>query len=102
MSLWFLLALMTAAAVFAVLWPLGRRPQQAGGGSEAVVYKDQLVEIERDRLSGLIGLSEAEAARVEIGRRLIAATDAENKATVAPSIVLHRAISVIALAGLPL
>jgi cytochrome c-type biogenesis protein CcmH len=30
MSLWFLLALMTAGAVFAVLWPLGRgaRPQR--------------------------------------------------------------------------
>ena len=48
MTLWFVFALMTAAAVFAVLWPLGRgrRPQREG--SEATVYKDQLAELDRD------------------------------------------------------
>jgi len=32
MTLWFVFALMTAAAIFAVLWPLGRlgQPQQDG------------------------------------------------------------------------
>jgi cytochrome c-type biogenesis protein CcmH len=102
MSLWFVLALMTAAAVFAVLWPLGRRAQSDTGGSEAVVYKDQLAEVERDRTTGLIGLSEAAAARVEIGRRLIAATDAESEMPALSNLTLRRAISVLALAGLPL
>ena len=33
MTLWFVLALMTAAAIFAVLWPLSRRaPLAAGSG----------------------------------------------------------------------
>jgi len=27
MTLWFILGLMTAAAIFAVLWPLGRKSQ---------------------------------------------------------------------------
>src|SRR5882724_6510004 len=65
MTLWFVFALMTAAAIFTVLWPLSRggRPQQEG--SEAAVYKDQLREIDRDVAAGLIGASEAEAARVE-------------------------------------
>ena len=39
MTLWFIFALMTAAAIFAVLWPLGR-PRAAPGGSDLVVYKD--------------------------------------------------------------
>jgi cytochrome c-type biogenesis protein CcmH len=75
MTLWLILALMTAAAIFAVLWPLGRRAG-ATGGSDIAVYKDQLAEIDRDRAAGLIGDAEADAARVEVSRRLIAAADA--------------------------
>ena len=72
MTLWFVFALMTAAAIFAVLWPLGRGGQPRNDASEATVYRDQLVEIDRDLSAGLIGPSEAEAARVEISRRLLA------------------------------
>lgn len=75
MTLWLVFALMTAAAIFAVLWPLGRR-SAAPGGSDIAVYRDQLDEIARDRASGLIGEAEAEAAKVEVSRRLIAAADA--------------------------
>ena len=74
MTLWFMLALMTAAAIFAVLWPLGRRTPVTSG-SDVEVYRDQLTELDRDRANGLIGEREAEAARVEISRRLIAAAD---------------------------
>jgi cytochrome c-type biogenesis protein CcmH len=75
MTLWLVFALMTAAAIFAVLWPLSRR-SAAPGGSDIAVYRDQLDEIARDRASGLIGEAEAEAAKVEVSRRLIAAADA--------------------------
>jgi cytochrome c-type biogenesis protein CcmH len=75
MTLWFLFALMTAAAMFAVLWPLGRK-REGRGGSDVAVYRDQIDEIARDRAAGLIGEAEAEAARVEVSRRLIAAADA--------------------------
>ncbi|WP_083860041.1 c-type cytochrome biogenesis protein CcmI, partial [Bradyrhizobium diazoefficiens] len=64
MTLWFVFALMTVAAIFAVLWPLGRSARAQNQGSEVVVYKDQLTEIERDLASGLIAAPEAEAARV--------------------------------------
>ena len=77
MTLWFLFALMTAAAIFAVLWPLSRAGRPHSEGSEAAVYKDQIAEIDRDLATGLIGYSEAEAARVEISRRLLAAVDRE-------------------------
>ena len=80
MTLWFVFALMTALAVFAVLWPLGRGTRVQREGNETTVYKDQLAEIDRDVSAGLIGPSEAEAARVEISRRLLAAADTERVA----------------------
>lgn len=76
MMLWIIFAAMTVAAVLAVLWPLGRKPARGRSGSDLVVYKDQLEEVDRDRAAGLIGEAEAEAARVEVSRRLLAAADA--------------------------
>src|SRR5665213_1029267 len=58
MTLWFAFALMTAAAIFAVLWPLGRRAGKPGG-SDLAVYRDQLDEIARDRADGRLGLADA-------------------------------------------
>jgi cytochrome c-type biogenesis protein CcmH len=102
MTLWFVFALMTAAAIFAVLWPLsrGRRPQN--DASEAAVYKDQLTEIDRDVAAGLIGSSEAEAARVEISRRLLAAVDSQRAPPSASNTRLRRSAAVIGLVGLPI
>jgi cytochrome c-type biogenesis protein CcmH len=102
MTLWFVFALMTAAAIFAVLWPLGRHGQPQQDGSEAVVYKDQLTEIDRDVAAGLIGASEADAARVEISRRLLAASDDQRNLPAPPDARLRRVAAVIALLGLPL
>ena len=80
MSLFLILALMTAAAIFAVLWPLSRRAGEAAPEAHDVaVYRDQLDEIERDRKDGRIAESEAEAARLEISRRLLAAADSAPK-----------------------
>lgn len=102
MTLWFVFALMTAAAVFAVLWPLGRGKRAEREGSEALVYKDQLAEIQRDATAGLIGPNEADAARVEISRRLLAASDVETSVSPTSNIAFRRAVAVIALVGLPL
>jgi cytochrome c-type biogenesis protein CcmH len=102
MTLWFVFALMTAAAIFAVLWPLGRRTGLRQDANETVVYKDQLAEIDRDVAAGLIGASEAGAARVEISRRLLAAADSQRDPPVASNTSLRRAAAIVALAGLPL
>src|SRR6188768_1632752 len=102
MTLWFVFALMTVAAIFAVLWPLGRGSSASAGGSEAVVYRDQLAEIDRDVSAGLIGVPEAEAARVEISRRLLAATESEPEVPARSNIGLRRASAIVALVGLPL
>src|SRR4029450_6456487 len=100
MTLWFVFALMTVAAIFAVLWPLSRSSSAQAGGSEAVVYRDQLPEIVRAVPAGLMGVSEAEAARVEIGRRLLAAADGERDLPARPSLGLRRASASVALVRL--
>jgi cytochrome c-type biogenesis protein CcmH len=104
MTLWLILALMTAAAVFAVLWPLGRRAT-ASGGDELVVYRDQMAEIGRDLEAGRIGTAEAEAARIEVLRRILAADAAQAESRPARTgvpLALRRAVAVAALMLLPL
>ena len=83
MILWMIFGLMTAAAIAAVLFPFVRRQAEEFSGNDIAVYRDQLGELDRDRAAGLIGKSEAEAARVEISRRLLAAADAAESATAA-------------------
>jgi cytochrome c-type biogenesis protein CcmH len=102
MTLWFVFALMTAAAIFAVLWPLGRGTRPPNDASEAAVYQDQLTEIDRDVGAGLIGSSEAEAARVEISRRLLAAVDNQRDPPVVSNTRLRRSAAIVALVGLPI
>ena len=69
------------AAVLAVCWPLARRQQAVRSGTDVAVYRDQLGEIDRDEAASLIGGVEAEAARVEVSRRLIAAVETAKAAT---------------------
>jgi cytochrome c-type biogenesis protein CcmH len=77
MMLWFTLALMTGAAMAAIAWPLTRQTRTQRSGSDLAVYRDQLEEVRRDHAAGRIGDSEADAAQVEVSRRLLAAADAE-------------------------
>ena len=73
MLLWLIIALLTAAAIMAVLVPLGRPPAVAEQTGHAKrVYRDQLNEIERDRADGRLNADEAESARAEVARRLLA------------------------------
>ncbi len=77
-ALWIAGALMTAAALAAVLTPLLRRswaPPPAREEFDLNVYKDQLAEIDRDLERRLLDGAEAEAARVEIQRRMLTVTD---------------------------
>ena len=101
MTLWFVMALMTAAAIFAVLWPLSRRAPLSGG-SDVAVYRDQLDEIGRDHTAGQIGDREAEAARVEVSRRLLAAADVSASAPQESAGWRRRAVALVALFVLPL
>ena len=105
MTLWLILTLMTVVAIAAVIWPLLRHGVATRSGSDVVVYRDQLDEVGRDLASGLIGKTEAEAARVEISRRLIAAADAAQKTptpAAAPTAWRRWAVAAITLMLVPL
>ncbi|MBP0578284.1 c-type cytochrome biogenesis protein CcmI [Labrys sp. LIt4] len=78
MLLWIALAAMTGLAALALLWPLAQRGSAATPqASDVAIYKDQLAEIDRDLERGLIARSEAQAARIEVSRRLIEADEGE-------------------------
>src|SRR5262245_37286668 len=101
MTLWLVLALMTGAAMIAIVWPLIRKDREVRSGSDLAVYRDQLDEIKRDHAAGRIGDSEAEAAQVEVSRRLIAAADAraaEQPVVSAGARPGRRAVALVALA----
>jgi cytochrome c-type biogenesis protein CcmH len=98
MTLWLILALMTGAAVFAVIWPLAQNGRVIRSGSDIEVYRDQLEELDRDLAAGSIGKAEGEAARVEISRRLLAAADSADAAPATSRTTWHR--RAVAVAGI--
>ena len=93
MLLWVIFALMTSVVLIAVLAPLSRpatRADDAGAGA-LEVYRDQLAEVEAERAGGLVETAEADAARVEISRRLLAsAATPEGTAGAAARMPQHR------------
>lgn len=74
MALWLAFAVIAALTVAALLRPLLRGDEAALDPQEAdlAVYRDQLSEIDAEREQGLMGAAEAEAARAELARRMIA------------------------------
>ena len=77
--LWFALAVMTGFAILVALWPLAfRRARPPDAASEVGFYRAQLAEIDRDVERGQLPRPEAEAARAEAARRLIAASASES------------------------
>lgn len=106
MVLWVVLALLTGAAVVAVLWPLsGSRAAEPDVAGDVAFYKDQIAEIARDEERGLIGRNEAEAARIEAGRRLLKASARQARpsdVTSEPALRRRRAASALALSVVPI
>ena len=104
MLLWAIFAVLTAVVLYALLRPLagGNGGEGSRAAFNATVYRDQLGEVQSDRERGLIGEGDAEAARIEIARRLLA-TDAETPAkqgSATPSPL--RALAIALAFGLPL
>ncbi len=83
MLIWIIVALITLAALAFLIGPLVRANADVPGREHDIaVYRDQLKELESDLERGLITAEEAESARAEISRRLLAAAEAgEGKGT---------------------
>ncbi|MEM8648252.1 MAG: c-type cytochrome biogenesis protein CcmI, partial [Pseudomonadota bacterium] len=81
MIFWSVVAGATIVVIFLVLLPLVRGSSEASGEHtpELDIYKDQLAEVEQDIARGVLSDAEAQAAKTEIARRLLAAADAQEK-----------------------
>ena len=104
MLLWAIFAVLTAVVLYALLRPLagGSGGEGSRAAFNATVFRDQLGEVQSDRERGLIGERDAEAARIEIARRLLAA-DAELPAEQgSPTHSPLRAVTVGLAVALPL
>ena len=105
MLLWVILACLTAIVLLVLLRPLASAGPKglAPEAFDAAVYRDQLDEIESDRARGLIGEPEAEAARIEISRRLLAAGSKERTPALAKTGGMRARVAMIGVGtALPL
>ncbi len=74
MTFWILATVLTLIALLSIGYPLFLRKRSSidAAGYDKSVYREQLEEVDRDLERGQIGASEAELAKAEIARRLIA------------------------------
>jgi cytochrome c-type biogenesis protein CcmH len=79
MLLWGLFAALTALSAFVVARPFLVRKAAEPAAVASAIYRAQLAEIRREAEAGQIGPTEAEDARREIARRLLAADAAEQR-----------------------
>ena len=107
MTLWLIFTLMIAvASAIAVLLVLQRGASAANGISGLGAYKAELGEIERKKTLGLMDERDADAARADIEKRILAAALSEAPTSPLPvkwqylTAVLIGAIAVISSAGL--
>ena len=100
---WAVFAALTALAALVVLVPMaraGRHDAADAGAPAAAIYADQLAELDRDVARGILPVREADAARAEIGRRLIRAAQPAAPAS-PPRRWRETAAAVLAIVGLP-
>ena len=74
MSFWIIIGILMLAVMLSMLWPLLRRRNEfdAARDPSLEVYRDQLLELDRDRDAGRLGEPDHAAARLEVERRLLA------------------------------
>ncbi len=76
MLLWVVFALLTVITAVIVVSPYWRgRSGRSAQAQDLAVYKQQLAEIEDESARGLLGEAEAQAARIEVSRRILAASE---------------------------
>lgn len=75
---WIVAGLVLVVTILTIVGGLGRGVAQ-GTRADVAVYRDQLRELERDTARGTLQPEEAEAARAEVARRLLAADKAADR-----------------------
>jgi len=105
MTFWLVLAILTAAVALAVLVPLSRAPKvHPEERNDEAVFRAQLDEIQKDLERGVIAPDMAEAAKIEVSRRLLSAhkqNEAEQNTSVLSKLRL-RIVQATAIVLIPL
>ncbi len=106
MIFWTIAGILGLAAVVAIVAPLTRGSRKAAdrGEHELAVLKDQLAEIERDRSALRLADAEADAARLEVERRILAQVDrvAERSDRARDDVRIRRFLAAaVVIVGLP-
>ncbi|WP_299815719.1 c-type cytochrome biogenesis protein CcmI [uncultured Jannaschia sp.] len=81
MIFWIVAALVLAVCIATIASALLRDRPAGPAAPDVEIYRDQLAELERDRTRGTLAPEEAEAARAEVVRRLLAADRRQAAAT---------------------
>ncbi len=81
MLFWIAVIIMSSVVVAAIAWPLLRARQDAREEADfdIEVFRDQLAEVVREHEEGRLEYAEAEAAKAEISRRILAADAARRQ-----------------------
>jgi cytochrome c-type biogenesis protein CcmH len=89
----------SSLALAMLLLPLIRRRHRAASRDayNLAVYRDQLAEVERDLGRGLLDAEQAEAARAEIGRRILALTLEEGETGAGSNAFVAAALAILLL-----
>ena len=79
MAFWIVVAGLTAVVIAIIVRPFFQsRDSKRSADYDVEVYKSQMRELERERSNGLISGQEADAAKSEIAKRLLAADAKRN------------------------
>lgn len=102
-GLWIAALALTAATLAFVLIPLLRRGSAsvpARAEFDMAVYRDQLAEVDRDLERGLLDPEQADAARLEVNRRMLAAAGDQSSPRTESSWPRRRLVSFVVVAAL--
>jgi len=102
MLFWIICFVLTCAVALLVISPLIRPPEAVEEDPQIALYKAQLAEVDRDVAREVLIPEEAERAKAEIARRLLAASAVQAASSESPvnrSGAIVVAVSVLVLSG---
>jgi cytochrome c-type biogenesis protein CcmH len=104
MMLWALFAILCLAVIAILIAPLlkGAAEARPRVDYDIVVYRSQLAEIDSEVAEGLLTAEQAEAARAEVHRRMLAAEDAELQMPLQPVARANRYVRIGAIVAIAL
>jgi cytochrome c-type biogenesis protein CcmH len=100
MLFWIICACLSLVVVGTIVAPMLRAPRTQAASPDVAFYKAQMAEVDRDVARDVLAEDEAERAKTEIARRLLAANSAMTQATASPAGRAAAVVSGVAVVGL--